>query len=278
MKALGARMRAMRTQSEAASGRGSDTNPDQSEPDPFPKTGSNPKYVKQVRKWMDTCDKLHKDTCVPKVIPQWPPEDVPRWLVDTQQQCIVPGLSVHRYLALSYVWPETRASPHSSVDAVPRSLLLDNANLTDFQMPGFLGGKHIARQIPMVIRHAEELCRALGERYLWVDRICIVQNDVGDGGTLSQVAKMDKIYAGAYLTIIAAGTEEMYGKGLTLEWPLCETGRLNIRQFFNISAPPKSTKLNEEDLTRVMSARYAMLSLSIQVGLEGLDVPRADTM
>jgi hypothetical protein len=130
----------------------------------------------------------------------------------------------------------------------------------------------------MVIRHAEELCRALGERYLWVDRICIVQNDVGDGGTLSQVAKMDKIYAGAYLTIIAAGTEEMYGKGLTLEWPLCETGRLNIRQFFNISAPPKSTKLNEEDLTRVMSARYAMLSLSIQVGLEGLDVPRADTM
>lgn len=44
----------------------------------------------------------------------------------------------------------------------------------------------------------------LGERYLWVDRLCIVQDALGD--TASEVMRMDQIYSGAYLTIIAAGT------------------------------------------------------------------------
>jgi Heterokaryon incompatibility protein (HET) len=49
--------------------------------------------------------------------------------------------------------------------------------------------------------------------------ICVVQNDFKDGETISQVANMDKIYAGAYLTIIAAAPEEMYEKSLVPEWP-----------------------------------------------------------
>lgn len=70
----------------------------------------------------------------------------------------------------------------------------------------------------MVIRHVMDFTHALGERYLWVDRLCITQDDVGDVGTLSQVAKMDKIYGGAYLTIIAASSDEMYNQGLAADW------------------------------------------------------------
>ncbi|KAH7080195.1 hypothetical protein BKA63DRAFT_464387 [Paraphoma chrysanthemicola] len=85
------------------------------------------------------------------------------------------------------------------------------------------------------------LTLALGERYLWVDRLCIVQNDVGDGGTLSQVAKMDKIYAGAYLTIIAAATDKI------------TTSLLHVEDM---------SALSEKEIVNIMSARYGSLSRS----------------
>jgi hypothetical protein len=71
-----------------------------------------------------------------------------------------------------------------------------------------------------VIKHAIELVLALNERYLWDGRLCIVQNDLRDGGTLSQVAKMNKIYASAFLTIIAAASEQMYAMSPTMGWPM----------------------------------------------------------
>jgi hypothetical protein len=175
-----------------------------------------PRYANQVREWIGACDNLHGHVCVPESISQRLKEYVPRWLIDTHERCIVPGLSAHRYLALSYTWPETRGSS-TSTSPVLRTLLLHDANIADFQRPEFLSHEAIVQQIPMVIRHAIEFSHVLGERYLWVDRLCIVQNDLGDEGTISQVAKMDKIFAGAYLTIIAAAPEEMYEKCLALE-------------------------------------------------------------
>lgn len=173
-----------------------------------------PAIVDQVREWIAACNELHGDVCVPKPIQRRPPEDVPLWLINLHQQCIVPGLSAHQYLALSYVWPESRSFSDSALPAA-RTLLLDSANTADLQRPGFLSNEKIAQRIPMVIKRAMEFSLALGERYLWVDRLCIVQNDPGPGGTQSQVEKMDKIYAGAYVTIIAAASEEMYSRNDT---------------------------------------------------------------
>lgn len=236
-------------------------------------TDSTPHYINQVREWIESCDKLHRHVCVSEPIPQRPPEDVPLWLIDTHQQCIVRGLSAHRYLALSYVWPETRG-PIDSVSPAPRTLLLDNASIEDFRCPGFLSNDGNVQRIPKVIRHAMEFSHVLGVRYLWVDRLCIAQNDAGDGGTLSQVAKMDKIYAGAYLTIIAAAPEEMYEKGSALEWPSFKSIRstsgyryryIGRKPHDDEKSSDKSsgvTEMSEEEITEVMSARYAMLSRS----------------
>ncbi|KAF2820547.1 HET-domain-containing protein, partial [Ophiobolus disseminans] len=211
-----------------------------------------PRYVNQIREWIEACNKLHGNACVPEPVPRRPPEDVPLWLIDTDEQRIVPGLSAHRYLALSYVWPESRGSADSAAAPPPRTLLLDNASVADFQQSGFLGSPDTEQRIPAVIRHAIEFTCALGERYLWVDRLCIVQDDVGDGGTLSQVGKMDKIYSGAYLTIIAAATDKMYEKsaafeGPIYEWPMFKTADSRRRMDWR---------------EREISARYVMLSRS----------------
>tara|TARA_R110002003_G_scaffold112_7_gene9586 strand:- start:1201 stop:3813 length:2613 start_codon:yes stop_codon:yes gene_type:complete len=234
-----------------------------------------PRYVDQTREWIEACNEEHRSACVPEQISQRPPDDVPRWLIDTHQQCIVSGLSAHQYLALSYVWPETRGSVDSG-GPPPRTLLLDNESMVDFQRPGFLAKEDTVERIPGVIRHAMGFTQALGERYLWVDRLCIVQNDVGDGGTLSQVAKMDKIYAGAYLTIIAAATDEMYENGCAAEWPAFRSERpqrrIRTTQSVEDYIMGRSTEpdivvedifaLSEEDIANVMSARYGMLSRS----------------
>jgi hypothetical protein len=220
---------------------------------------------------------------MPSPLSERPPEDVPRWLMDTHQQCIVPGLSAHRYLALSYVWPETRETSESE-SSKSHTLLLDNASIEDFQHPGFLSSEEVIKQIPGVIRHAVEFTRRLGERYLWVDRLCIVQNDLGDGGTLSQVAKMDKIYSGAYLTIIAAAPEEMYEESLALEWPSFgeprrwtdsyrtapdililddHSGEVSLKPPSIVSvASSVDSAFLDGVITKAMSNRYSMLSRS----------------
>lgn len=217
-------------------------------------------YISQILEWTKACDAQHGNICVPLPICSRPREDVPTWLIDTLEQRIVPGLSAHRYLALSYVWPETRGSSETSTTA-PHTLLLDESNVEAFQRSGFLANGTAKERIPMVIKHAMYLTHALGERYLWVDRLCIVQNSIGDGGTLSQVSKMDKIYAEAHLTIIAAGSGEMYDRGVDCEWPLFRTTRYRKTTRRPDDLTP-DLSLDEDEVIRAMSARYSMLSRS----------------
>ncbi|KAH4197282.1 hypothetical protein HBH42_054950 [Parastagonospora nodorum] len=149
--------------------------------------------------------------------------------------CIVPGISAHRYVALSYVWSRADSdnpqmqpfdedlfvkNDRTAPLSLPQTLLLNDTTLVDLQNPGYLQREENKQRIPAVIKHAIELILALNERYLWVDRLCIVQNNLGDGGTLSQVAVMDKIYASAFLTIIAAASEDMYAMRSTMGWPM----------------------------------------------------------
>jgi hypothetical protein len=68
----------------------------------------------------------------------------------------------------------------------------------------FLAAPHSLRQVqlPDIITDAIALCRDLGERYLWIDRLCIIQDDqITKPG---QINAMDTIYRSASFTIIGA--------------------------------------------------------------------------
>lgn len=193
-------------------------------------------FMDLVKEWMHTCGKLHSDTCVPTPIPMRPPNEVPTWVIDTEQHCIVPGTSADRYLALSYVWPENQ-SPSSASRQV---LHLDEERLTSFQKPGFLESEETLPGIPDVIKYAMKLTLRMGERFLWVDRLCVAQND---GSTRDEVMRMDKIYAGAYLTLIAAAPECMYSEYLESGWP-----HVNFSQLGNVfSSFPFLPRWSPED-------------------------------
>ncbi len=57
-------------------------------------------------------------------------------------------------------------------------------------------------ELPKTIQDGIFTCRRLGVRYFWVDRLCIIQDDVED--TTKEISVMAEIYKKAYLTIIAA--------------------------------------------------------------------------
>ncbi|KAK1240155.1 hypothetical protein MKX08_007597 [Trichoderma sp. CBMAI-0020] len=89
-----------------------------------------------------------------------------------------------KYVALSYCWgPVT-----------PQTLKTETTSLADRirEIPWNL--------FPKTIRDAILVTKALGLRYLWVDSLCIIQDDRNDWAIES--SKMSDVYRNAYVTII----------------------------------------------------------------------------
>ncbi|KAI8656307.1 HET domain-containing protein [Fusarium sp. Ph1] len=152
----------------------------------------DPKWIdiELIHTWIRECDTKHGDHCQRSRLPGESHLGLPRWLINVKTKCLVPFDPACRYVALSYVWGTT--------DSNEPQLLLDN--LLAFQEVGSL--ETIWEQLPRTIRHSIDFVRQIGEEYLWVDRLCIVQDD--DASKQEQIRHMAFIYGSAYFTLIAA--------------------------------------------------------------------------
>lgn len=138
------------------------------------------------------------------------------------------GETQDSYIALSYCWGIGK-----------KGYLTTKANLTQRKDNGFE-----TMILPKTIRDAIELARRLRIRYLWVDGLCICQDDTADWNRESRI--MGKVYANAYLTISATGVDDSEG-GLLFPRTLRKTFKLpftahNITGTVVMSALP----LNKE--------------------------------
>lgn len=110
-------------------------------------------------------------------------------LIDVENGFLVSPTTATRYLTLSYVWGKSMSyyasttTPSTYVQHQEKSASLDFTSL------------------PQTIRDAIGIVKAIGERYLWVDGICIAQNDPIDKE--ANIAAMSSIYGSSVLTIIA---------------------------------------------------------------------------
>ncbi|KAK8023400.1 hypothetical protein PG991_006639 [Apiospora marii] len=140
-----------------------------------------------VGRWVRDCETHHRGTCEPGVGGSGEVEGLR--VIDCHIRRPIEAPAMCRYVALSYVWGK-RLAPY-----------LDQKGKNPTQADTVL---------PRVVTDAIDVTVALGERYLWVDQMCIDQDD--DDMKASQVAQMDKIYAHAYLTLVAAaGQDSSYG-------------------------------------------------------------------
>lgn len=144
--------------------------------------------IELIRNWITACQNLH-ETC----------ERNPSWLeesgltdamcvIDVQANCLTQIKSSETFVALSYVWGQI---------SIPQ---LTSHNRQILESPG--GLKTIEDKMPNTITDAIRLTRLLRERYLWIDSLCIIQDDRQNKH--DQFRAMHLIYGMAKLVIIEA--------------------------------------------------------------------------
>lgn len=123
---------------------------------------------------------------------------VPTRLVDTRDPnrpfllTATDGISNTEYIALSYAWGNGR-----------ETFTTTKANFKDYQ-----NGIPV-KLAPRTFIHAFQVTRELGYRYIWMDQLCIIQDDHDD--LEREMAKMGEIYRHATFTIFAEGASSVSG-------------------------------------------------------------------
>jgi hypothetical protein len=73
-----------------------------------------------------------------------------------------------------------------------------------------LNGPHVRNRLPETIQDSMLLTSMIGQKYIWIDRLCIIQDD--NKHKTTQLSDMASIYVNAFLTIVAAeGKDDTFG-------------------------------------------------------------------
>ena len=148
--------------------------------------------VKCIKKWMKLCQKWHNEDCEqPSASLNWEFPSEFR-MVDAWDRRIVQAPPDCKFLVLSYVWGPIGV------------FKLLKENLPDLQAKGALN--KVWQNLPKTIRDTITLTSLLSIRYVWIDSLCIVQNDASDKNKL--IPYMHIIYDRAFMTIVAASGED----------------------------------------------------------------------
>ncbi|KAI0112177.1 heterokaryon incompatibility protein-domain-containing protein [Nemania sp. FL0031] len=138
-----------------------------------------------VKGWLRTCESGHK-----KCVPNQGPFNVDLSFfrcIDVEDMCITPVPITSQYVALSYKWGECKP------------FLLLKPNKDDlFAKDGL---RRNWDSIPKTIQDAIDFVRSVDCRYVWIDQLCLIQDDDDDRGT--GINAMDLVYEQAHFTIVA---------------------------------------------------------------------------
>ncbi|KAF4417743.1 tol [Fusarium acutatum] len=149
--------------------------------------------VLRIREWLDACNADHHHHCAVSSdidITTWRPT----WLIDVVERRLVKATPKDRYLALSYVNGTQR-------NGAPMFTHLLQSNVEAFQdrLPNL--------DMPQTYLDAMWLAKKLGIRHIWIDRICITQDNREEMD--DHIKHMAYVFSNSYLTIVAA-TGDVY--------------------------------------------------------------------
>jgi hypothetical protein len=145
------------------------------------------KVFATARAWVEDCLRNHAGTCPPNTrVP------LPSRLIDVGDDTIAPDVRLRvfergetgEYTALSYCWggPQPVTTTLSNIGSMRQRIALSD--------------------LPRTLQDAIRVTRSIGQRYLWVDALCIIQDS--DEDKRHEIQKMGSIYKNSMLTISAA--------------------------------------------------------------------------
>ncbi|KAJ4986742.1 hypothetical protein SVAN01_07801 [Stagonosporopsis vannaccii] len=169
--------------------------------------------IERVRGWLQTCDNSHASCSWRNNKPEpldpaaarhdgKPMSDLKKSfneeatsnfrVIDVVLSCIKHVPLDVQYVALSYVWGQ-----------LPMVQLRKN----NFEALTSEGGlDKIREELPKTITDSIDFIHTLGIRYLWIDGLCLIQDDKVDVSL--GIGMMNSIYHGSYFTIVAASGQD----------------------------------------------------------------------
>ena len=148
-----------------------------------------------VKSWLGKCCADHGLECQMGDTVSTLPLNI--YLIDVQTRRFVQRCTGERYVALSYVWG-TGSQRALSVCVSHIDTFGDTEGHSQAQVE-FI--QDIPTVLPQTMMDAMTFVKGIGERYLWVDQLCI--NQANKAEKQRQVNSMDRIFASAYLTIVS---------------------------------------------------------------------------
>lgn len=182
------------------------------EPTPTSLTDTTYQHTKRIKAdeidfgtlkgWLASCESEHGSVCGVVDAAKPPPNNItaantlPKRLIDVKRRCVVQTAallgngSITRYLALSYVWADGGGAPFK----------LTRADASQCSMPGYI--RDLGDKMPQKIRDSLHVCDKMDVPYLWVDALCIVQDDEAEKA--DEISRMDDIYSNARAVLAIA--------------------------------------------------------------------------
>lgn len=161
---------------------------------------------------MDECRHAHDHNCGN---PDSPP-GLPDRVIDVDGNGDTSKVKLHissgeaeGYVALSYCWggPQPMRALKSNLESLREGI--------DIQL------------LPQTIQDAIEVTRRLNQRYLWIDALCIVQDDTEDKA--KNIATMLNIYKNATVTVAASASDAASKGFLRISRPLPPSCPVQLR-------------------------------------------------
>jgi hypothetical protein len=162
--------------------------------------------ISSITKWAGSCDRYHP-RCAPPLQPTLPKRvlDISSDEGDDIALKELNGVCAS-YVSLSYSWGS------SGVPLMTTSKTLQ---------------KHLRgiswNDLPLTFKDAIRICRALKIRFLWIDSLCILQDDTLDWEQES--ANMADIYSNSYLTITASSCGDSHKSLFSDRWTTMQLGQ-----------------------------------------------------
>ena len=144
----------------------------------------------QAKRWLEECDLQHAECSTSAEKP------LPTRILDLGEENAASNVVLRdgqgmfgKYACLSYCWGKSKPFVTTASNQAQR-------------LDGFA-----AEELPTTLRDAVYFTKELGLRYLWVDALCILQDDRGDWERES--AKMSHVYGQSYITLCASHTGDI---------------------------------------------------------------------
>ncbi|KAF5633851.1 heterokaryon incompatibility (HET) domain protein [Fusarium tjaetaba] len=162
----------------------------------------HPKYAdcQRIKTWLETCREKHRSCNEQQLLSSHGLNGHSRSclrLIDVESRLIVQTLHCVPFITLSYVWGDAASRTFEEKALGSESYhVSDDVSPMDSQPIALLEGR-----LPQTFEDAIGFTKRLGERYIWIDALCIPQDEPDIKA--QQISQMDQIYSSSICTIVS---------------------------------------------------------------------------